>query len=552
MISHTPLKEVRLAYKPKIPKIFQELPFLSIHKIPGNENTENFLVKDVFPQTFQHPLIEFVRTQSGISHSPLKIGALFSGGQAPGGHNVISGLYDAMKILHKDSELIGFKGGPSGLLENKFIPLRKEEIDPYRNQGGFDLLGSGRTKIETETQFRQVENTVKEHNLHGLVIIGGDDSNTTAALLGEFLLSRQCRTSVVGIPKTIDGDLKNKWIETSFGFDSACKTYSEFTGNILRDALSAGKYYFFIKLMGRSASHIALECALQTQPNLTLISEEIQSQKKSLKQIVGEITDLICDRARQKKNYGVILIPEGLLEFIGECKKLFKELNVLLAEQRHREKLDLLKLPIEKTNYIFSILTEQNANIFNSFPLEIQSQLILDRDSHGNVQVSKIETERLLLMLVEKELQKRTEEGSYIGKFNGQPLFCGYEGRSGYPSNFDCNYCYALGFTAVLLIENHLTGYIAAIQNLSRPPEEWKIGAVPLVRMINIETRNGKEKLVIKKSVVDLTGRVFSYFANARNDWRLNDSYQYPGPMQFFGEKELCDSVTKTLQIEHP
>lgn len=543
------LQQLRLQYQPSLPDILQEIGNLSAisrnNSLQVNEKLEN-----EFPKTFKQPFLTFSKGKNN-SHNLKRVGVVLSGGQAPGGHNVIAGLFDALKKLNPNSRLFGFLNGPGGIIKNKSIEITADLLVPYRNQGGFDLIGSGRTKIETPEQFEAAEIAVKALDLDGMVIIGGDDSNTNAAHLAEFFLKTGCKTVVVGVPKTIDGDLKNEEIEISFGFDTACKIYSEIIGNILRDSLSAKKYYFFIKLMGRSASHVALECALQTHPNLALISEEVQEQSKTLHQITLEIADLICERAKEGKDYGVILIPEGIIEFIPEFKILIQELNALLAKDKpHAEKIAALNSTEEKCTYLASQLSSHASSCFQEIPHEIRWQLLMDRDPHGNVQVSKIETERLFIEVVAKELKRRAASGAYSGKFSPQPHFCGYEGRSGLPSNFDAQYCYALGHIAALLVDSNATGYICCVQNLSAPVNEWQIGAQTIARMMTLEQRQGKEKPVMRKALVDLKGRPFSFFKEKRQGWRLQDDYCCPGPIQFYGPSELTDAVTLTLAAE--
>lgn len=536
------LQNLRKQYQPPLPKILQILNSLEI------KSEENVLSKTnlekVFPKTYKQPALHFTQSHKTISHKPLRVAFVFSGGQAAGGHNVASGLFDALKKMNDQSQLFGYLEGPKGVIENKYREILETELAAYRNQGGFDLIGSGRTKIETEEQFIAAAKSVSDLRLDGLVIIGGDDSNTNAALLAEYFLDHNIQTKVIGVPKTIDGDLKNEFIEIPFGFDSATKTYAEIIGNLLVDALSAKKYTFFIKLMGRTASHIALECALKTHANLTLIGEEIESQKKTLREITTEIVDLLVERSKQGKNYGLILIPEGLIEFIPECKLLIKDLNKLLApDLPHAKQLDALHEKNKKIEFIQSLLSLESQQCFSSLPEEIQIQLLLDRDPHGNVQVSKIDTERLFIETVYKELKKRNEKV----KFSPQPYFCGYEGRACLPSNFDCQYCYALGHVAALLINHGATGYISCIRNLHLPVEQWEILGVPLVSMIHMEERHGKAKPVIKKALVDLEGRSFEQFRKLRSAWRLEDDYQNPGPIQFFGPFELTDSKPITL-----
>lgn len=548
MNSQSLLQKLRAQYQPKLPDCLQDFTLLTATP-KQDKMTINSQIAAVFPHLQGKGLIQFTKG-SVNTHAPKRVGVIFSGGQAAGGHNVISGLFDALKLLNPNSRLFGFKDGPKGIIENKAVELTTALIAPYRNQGGFDLIGSGRTKIETPEQFQAAEATVKMMQLDGLVIIGGDDSNTNAAMLAEYFETHKCPVSVVGVPKTIDGDLKNEDIEISFGFDTACKTYSEIIGNIMRDSISAKKYYYFIKLMGRSASHIALECALQTHPNITLIGEEIAAQKKTVAQITHEICDTICARATQGQHYGIILIPEGIIEFIPEFKQLIGELNVLLANDKpHPAKLSTLNL-YDQVTYIHQHLSSLSQHCFHDLPKEFQAQLLLDRDPHGNVQVSKIETERLFMELVRAELKERKSNGSYLGSFNTQSLFCGYEGRSAFPSNFDAQYCYTLGHVAALLIDSHATGYICCVQDLHKPVEEWQICARNLVTMMTAEKRHGKEKTVIKKALVELNGKPFQLFQELRQQWLLKDDYCYPGPIQFYGPEEITAAITKTLQLE--
>lgn len=507
----SPLQKKRLEYKPHIPESLKDLNHLVFEAAPSGREPQEALRK-LFPRTFGQSAY---RLKKGTAKKrALKVGVVFSGGQAAGGHNVIAGLYDALKEIDASSELIGFLGGPSGIVENAARPLSRQEIDAVRNQGGFDLIGSGRTKIETAEQLAASLEACR--SLDGLVIIGGDDSNTNAAILAEYFLEKGCSAKVVGVPKTIDGDLRSEEIEISFGFDSACKTYAELIGNIARDALSAKKYYHFIKLMGRSASHIALECALAAQPNLTLIGEE----GKGLYEIVGQIADLVCRRKEAGKEYGVVLVPEGLIEFMPEIKSLIGELN---AQK----------------------LSEKGKALFSELPEAVQKQLTLEKDPHGNVQVSQIHTEVLLMEFVKKELKKR----SFKGKFSAQEHFLGYEGRACMPSNFDANYCYALGRLAALIARDGLTGMICSAQNLKRKAEEWEMKAVPIVRLMHFEVRKGKEKPVICKALVDINQGPFVYFSRLRKNWEIEDRYRYPGPIQFFGDPELTDSVPLILRV---
>ncbi|HEY2809877.1 MAG TPA: diphosphate--fructose-6-phosphate 1-phosphotransferase [Rhabdochlamydiaceae bacterium] len=532
------LQHLREGFITVLPDLFSDLS--ALYFAPTEEKAHcHPKIEELFPLTAKKPFLK-AKLGSPKSHlSPLKVGVVFSGGQAAGGHNVISGLWDALQKLHSHSRLFGFLSGPSGICSGKYKELTKEIIQSYRNQGGFDLIGSGRSKIETQEQLSASLDVVRSLQLDGLVIIGGDDSNTNAAVLAEFFLKNACPVRVIGVPKTIDGDLKNAYVATSFGFDTACKVYSEMIGNIARDVLSAKKYYHFIRLMGRSASHIALECALATQPNAALIGEEVFSEKKTLKQLVESLADLICKRASQGKHFGLILVPEGLIEFLPEVSALIKELNKLLAASAD--------LSAESVHGKLSGVSE---SCFFSLPAEIQNQLLLNRDPHGNVQVSFIETEKLLMQMVQGELAARKEKGSYAGSYNPVNHFFGYEGRSAFPSNFDCNYCYALGFTAALLIENGITGYMCALQNLTSPPAQWKIGAVALTSLMHMELRKGEEKPVIQKALVDLKGKAFAYFCQHREQWASDDVYLFPGPIQFFGPPAICDAISHSLQLE--
>ncbi len=541
------LQRDRLCYQPTLPAILRDLKLIT----PVNKEREVNLdptLQDLFPNAKKLPFLFFEQGNSSASLQPLKVGIVLSGGQAPGGQNVITGLLDALKKLNPASQLIGFLDGPNGIIKNQFIELTEEKVTLYRNQGGFDIIGSGRTKIETPEQFEAAQQTFKAHALDGLVIVGGDDSNTNAAFLAEFCLQKGLPTRIIGVPKTIDGDLKNAFIEISFGFDTASKIYSETIGNLAKDSLSAKKYYFFVKMMGRSASHLTLECALQTRINLALIGEEIAERRQTLTHVVDEIANLICERAENNKNFGVILIPEGLLEFIPECQLMIKELNQFLASQASNQ--------IEEGNFSETLdmieqnLSQASAECFSSLPPEIQKQLLLDRDPHGNIQLSKIETERLLISLVEQELNHRQQQGKYSGKFNPQPLFCGYEGRCGLPSNFDCQYCYALGHMAALLILHSASGYMCCIQNLTQSVEKWDVLGVPIIHMLHFEMRKNKKQAVIQKALVDLKGRVFAAFQQERNRWRIEDLYCCPGPIQFQGSVELTDALPLTLLLE--
>jgi diphosphate-dependent phosphofructokinase len=522
-------EEERLRFSPTLPRILQQIENLELEEGKSSPTTEK--IQALFPKSYRQPIVHF-KLQAGKKHVPLRVGVVLSGGQAAGGHNVIIGLFDALKRLHPHSRLYGFLGGPSGIIENRYNELTQEMLANFRNSGGFDLIGSGRTKIETQEQLDSALKTCNRLNLEGLVIIGGDDSNTNAAILAEYFLTHDCKTCVIGVPKTIDGDLKNVYIEAPFGFDTACKIYSQMIGNICRDALSAKKYTHFIKLMGRSASHIALECALETHPNMTLIGEEIAEKKMTLKQITESICACLVKRASEGKNYGVILIPEGLIEFIPEMKNLIQELNALVAQGQEN---------------VQDRLSKASSETFSYLPKEIAEQLLLDRDPHGNVQVSHINTEQLLIHTVKNALKNWP---GYGGKFSPLGHFFGYEGRCGYPSNFDTNYCYALGFTAAALIDHGLTGYISALQKLAQIPDEWQAAGFPLTSMMDIEERKGKKKPVIKKALVDLEGETFKFFARYRDTWALHDHYRFPGPIQFAGPPEICNETTFTLKLE--
>ncbi len=528
----SPLQQLRLKYQPRLPTILRDLTALKFVMTPYEGAGS---VKDLFPLTSGQPSIAFAKGQK-IKHAPLKVGVVLSGGQAPGGHNVIAGLYDALKKLNAASQLIGFCGGPSGIIQNKAIDITDILLASYRNQGGFDIIGSGRTKIETSDDFVAAHKAVTARNLDALVIIGGDDSNTNGAFLAEYLKKVGSKTRVIGVPKTIDGDLKNEFIEISFGYDTACKVYSEMIGNIAKDTLSAKKVYYFIKLMGRSASHITLECALLTQPNLALVGEEVEKEGKTLDGVTEEIVDMIVRRAALGKDYGVVLIPEGLIEFIPEVKRLIAELNGLLAKG-------------QPSGDVVGQLSAEAAHCFGVLPEGIQQQLLLDRDPHGNVQVSKIETERLFIELVKKRLQVLGKAGTYRGKFSAQPCFYGYEGRSALPSNFDAEYCYALGHVAALLADGGANGYICCVNNLAKPVEEWTAGGVALASMLHLEQRSGKSKAVIKKALVDLSGNIFRRYKQLSPGWVESDSYLCPGPIQFFGDRAITDSPPLLISL---
>lgn len=542
------LQKERAAYKPKLPAIFREgKGFLALDGKTTESVDDQETVKKHFPETYGMPVITFEKS-SEKEIPPVNVGVILSGGQAPGGHNVISGLFDGLKTLNPQSRLFGFLGGPGGLTDNHYKELTGDVIDAYRNTGGFDMIGSGRTKLEKEEQFDQGLKNLKALDIKALVIIGGDDSNTNAGILAEYYKKIDSGIQVIGCPKTIDGDLKNEMIEVSFGFDTATKVYSELIGNIARDALSAKKYWHFIKLMGRSASHIALECGLKTQPNITLISEEVEEKKRTLGDIVETIAETIVKRSEQGENFGVVLIPEGLIEFIPDMKVLIGELNDVMAHKA--SELDKKESQEEKRAFITSALTDASADLYTSLPDEIAGQLIMDRDPHGNVQVSRIDTEKLLIGMVKERLGELKEEGRYKGKFSAQNHFFGYEGRCAAPSNFDADYAYSLGFTAAVLIGSGKTGYMSSVRKLSKPVSEWIPGGVPLTMMMNMERRHGEEKPVIRKALVKLDGKPFTLFSQKRDHWALSTSYLYPGPIQYFGPEEITDQRAEILTLE--
>lgn len=537
------LQIARAAYQPKLPKGLQGN--VSVKEgAPTQSVADQEEIKKLFPNTYGMPLIEFVPGEAQ-SYAPFNVGVILSGGQAPGGHNVICGLFDGIKRLNPESKLYGFILGPGGLVDHEYIELTADIIDEYRNTGGFDMIGSGRTKLEKEEQFEKGLEVIKELGIKAIVIIGGDDSNTNACVLAEYYAAKKCGVQVIGCPKTIDGDLKNEQIETSFGFDTACKTYAEVIGNIQRDANSARKYWHFIKLMGRSASHIALECALQCQPNICIVSEEVEAKNQTLDDIVTYIAQVVADRAADGNHFGTVLIPEGLIEFIPAMKALIAELNDLLATP---EGAALEKE--QQREWVLGKLSAANKAIYESLPLGVAAQLTMERDPHGNVQVSLIETEKLLSEMVDKKLEKWSEEGKFNGKFSALHHFFGYEGRCAIPSNYDADYCYALGTSASMLIANGKTGYMAIVKNTTAPAAEWIAGGVPITMMMNMEKRNGEMKPVIKKALVRLDGAPFKEFASRRNQWARETCFVYPGPIQYFGPTEVCDQATKTLQLE--
>ena len=538
------LQIARAAYQPKLPKALQgpvkAVEGAATHSVGNQEE-----IKALFPNTYGMPVVEFA--EGGQATAPkFNVGIILSGGQAPGGHNVISGLYDGVKALNPENKLYGFLMGPGGLVDHKYIEFTDALIDDYRNTGGFDIIGSGRTKLEEVDQFEKGYEILRQLGIKALVIIGGDDSNTNACVLAEYYAAKGYGIQVIGCPKTIDGDLKNDQIETSFGFDTATKTYSELIGNIERDCNSARKYWHFIKLMGRSASHIALECALQTQPNVCLISEEVAAKGQSLDEIVDCIAGIVAERAAAGKNFGTVLIPEGLIEFIPAIKKLIAELNDALATEEAKS-----VAREEQIAYVKAHLSAANLAVFNSLPAEVASQLALDRDPHGNVQVSLIETEKLLSKMVGRKLKEMKAEGKYVGKFSAQHHFFGYEGRCAAPSNFDADYCYSLGYNASRLIAAGKTGYMSVIKNTTAPAAEWIAGGVPITMMMNLERRSGKDKPVIRKALVELDGAPFQYFAARRDKWATETCYVYPGAIQYWGPTEVCDQPTRTLQLEH-
>ncbi len=551
MTNLSPLQIERLKYQPKLPSSLAN----GINHLVSKEGlaTESVAnqdeIKALFKNTYGKPTVTFETSSESTTSEIRNVGVILSGGQAPGGHNVIAGLYDALKQANSANKLYGFLGGPSGIIEGKYVEFTDSFIDEYRNTGGFDIIGSGRTKLETEEQFKSSLEVCKKLNLSAVVIIGGDDSNTNAALLAEWFVANNAGIQVIGCPKTIDGDLKNEQIEISFGFDTATKTYGELIGNILRDANSAKKYWHFVKIMGRSASHVAIEAALQTQPNITLISEEVEQKKMSLSSIIDYITDIVVRRSEAGRNFGIAVIPEGLIEFIPELKTMIANLNdvmpTLEKDSAYSNGTDAEKIAI-----IENTLSSENASVFKSLPVLIKSQLLMDRDPHGNVQVSKIETEKLLISMVEEKLASLKKEGKFNGKFSTQSHFFGYEGRCAFPSNFDADYCYSLGFNAFALINFGLTGYLSSVRNLTAPASQWIAGGVPLTMMMNMERRHGEMKPVIKKALVELDGPVFKKLEANREDWAMNDKYLFPGAIQYFGPSSVCDITTVTLALE--
>ena len=540
------LQIARVAYQPKMPKALYGNVVVEEGK-PTQSVADQAEIQKLFPNTYGMPTLKFEEGQNKESYSAFNVGVILSGGQAPGGHNVIAGIFDGIKKLNADNKLYGFLMGPGGLVDHQYTELTSSIIDEYRNTGGFDIIGSGRTKLEKKEQFDKGLEILKELGIKALVIIGGDDSNTNACVLAEYYKAINAGVQVIGCPKTIDGDLKNEMIETSFGFDTACKVYSEVIGNIQRDCNSSRKYWHFIKLMGRSASHIALECALQTQPNICLISEEVEAKAMSLDEIVTDIASAVAKRAENGNNFGTVLIPEGLIEFIPAIKALIAELNDFLAE--HQDEFNAIARDKQR-QYIIDHLSKENSAVYASLPAGVARQLTLDRDPHGNVQVSLIETEKLLAEMVGNKLAEWKTAGKYNGKFSTQVHFFGYEGRCAAPSNYDADYCYSLGFTASILIASGKTGYMSSVRNTTAPAAEWIAGGIPITMMMNMERRHGELKPVIKKALVELDGAPFKFFTENRANWALNTEFVYPGPIQYFGPTEVCDNSTVTLVLE--
>ena len=540
------LQIARAEYQPKLPKALRGA-LKAVEGEPTQSVADQEEVQNLFPNTYGMPYLKFEPTEGEATSLAINVGVILSGGQAPGGHNVISGLFDGIKKLNPENRLYGFILGPGGLVDHNYMELTADIIDEYRNTGGFDIIGSGRTKLEKQEQFDKGLEILKALDIKALVIIGGDDSNTNACVLAEYYKAIGANVQVIGCPKTIDGDLKNSEIETSFGFDTATKVYSEVIGNIMRDCNSAKKYWHFIKLMGRSASHVTLECALQTHPNITLIGEEVEAKNQTLDDVVTYIADAVADRATRGMNYGVVLVPEGLIEFIPAIKKLIAELNDMLAA--NQADLDMIA-DDKKIDYVLQHLSEENAAIFKSLPISVSRQLALERDPHGNVQVSLIETEQLLAEMVGKKLAQWKKDGLFSGKFSTQHHFFGYEGRCAAPSNFDADYCYSLGFNASMLIAAGKTGYMSSVKNTSKPVDEWIAGGIPITMMMNMEKRNGQMKPVIRKALVELDGKPYKFFVAHRTKWARETEFVYPGPIQYFGPAAVCDQPTKTLILE--
>ena len=547
MVKKSVLQQLRSAYQPKLPEVLRG----RVKAVQGNATesvTDQDDIKRIFPCTYGQPQITFVKDDSpAVENRVINVGVILSGGQAPGGHNVISGLYDGLKALNKENRLYGFLMGPDGLVNHDYKELTDDIIDEYRNTGGFDIIGSGRTKLDKVEQFEKGRIILEQLNISALVIIGGDDSNTNAAILAEYYKEHNVPVQVIGCPKTIDGDLKNEFIETSFGFDTATKVYAEVIGNIERDCNSAKKYWHFIKLMGRSASHITLECGLQTQPNICIVSEEVEAKNMTLNDLVNDIAQVVAARAERGMNYGTVLVPEGLIEFIPAFRKLIDEMNEMLANHTTFAQL----YADERREYVISHLSNDSALVFMRLPLSVSRQLTLDRDAHGNVQLSLVETEKMLAEMVRKRLAEMKMDGKYKGKFAAQTHFFGYEGRCAAPSNFDADYCYALGYNAAQLVNCGATGYMSSVRNLTKPSSEWIADGFPITMMMNMERRTGKEKPVIKKALVDLEGKPFQAFKAMRDEWARETCYIYPGPIQYFGPAEVCDQPSRTMYYEH-
>jgi pyrophosphate--fructose-6-phosphate 1-phosphotransferase len=541
------LQLARAEYKPKLPSALTDNIIIK-EGAATQSIAHQKEIQEMFPNTYGLPILNIETGSKPLESPVIKVGVILSGGQAPGGHNVIAGLFDGLKAMNKNSQLFGFLGGPSGLVDGKYFELTAKLIEEYRNTGGFDIIGSGRTKLEKHSQFDKGLENCKKLGINAIVIIGGDDSNTNACVLAEYYKSINAGVQVIGCPKTIDGDLKNGMIEASFGFDTACKMYSELIGNLERDAMSAKKYWHFIKLMGRSASHITLECTLQTHPNYAIISEEVHEKRLTMNQIVEDIARVIKTRSDNDEDFGICLIPEGLIEFVPEIKKLIAEINDLLADKAAA--FNALETDDEKFQFVNSHISADSTKAFNSLPKDIQVQLLMDRDPHGNVMVSRIETEKLLIEMVEEKLKEWKAEGKFKGKFTALANFFGYEGRCAAPSNFDANYTYSLGYVAAVIIGSGKTGYMASVRNLTAPAEQWIAGGVPITMLMNVEKRHGVMKPVIQKALVKLDGKPFKEFAKNRGEWSIKSSYVFPGPIQYFGPSEVCDAATKTLQLE--
>ena len=545
----SPLQKARYAYQPKLPAVLQgDIKNITCEMgEPTQSVSDQAEVKGLFAKTYGNPIARFKKGANPNAGKKINLGVILSGGQAPGGHNVIAGLYDGLKNSNPESKLYGFLGGPAGIMKGKLVEIDDAMMDAYRNTGGFDIIGSGRDKLETEEQFEMSLATCRKYEISGVVIIGGDDSNTNGAVLAEYFAQKESGITVVGCPKTIDGDLKNQYIETSFGFDTATKTYSELIGNIEKDSNSAKKYWHFIKLMGRSASHIALECGLQTQPNICIISEEVEQKNMTLAQVVDQITDVIVKRAEKEMNFGVALIPEGLIEFIPEVGALIGQLNDLMAH--HEADFNALNFAAQQ-KWLSEKLDKAAAGVFASLPVSIQQQLLMDRDPHGNVQVSRIETEKLLIEMVDAKLKGMKAAGTFKGKFSALAHFFGYEGRCAFPSNFDSDYCYSLGYSAFILMSHGLTGYISNVADLQKPADQWVPGGCPLTMMMNMEQRHGAMKPVIKKALVELDGAPFKALAANRDKWAVETSFTFPGAIQYYGPDEVCNQPTETLKYE--